>query len=87
MNEAGKGSERRKENIRAIWDRWPDLSEKEEITYDSEAYDRCSQCNGANELSNLDAVEGHIMSVNTKCTECGWKDYWMRFVGWISEES
>jgi len=38
--------------------------------------DSCNKCKGKNEIVNTEFVAGHMCEAETKCTECGFKDYW-----------
>lgn len=37
----------------------------------------CNKCKGENEVTVTDSLDGHtIMGAKTKCSECGFEDYW-----------
>lgn len=42
----------------------------------------CNKCSGENEVTVTDTLDGHtIISANTKCKGCGFKDNWD--TGWF----
>lgn len=45
------------------------------IGYDNERL--CPICEGQNDYDVLDSVNGHPCEIETYCTECGHKDYWV----------
>ncbi len=36
----------------------------------------CNKCRGRNDITVTDTVEGYLCECKTKCTACGFEDYW-----------
>jgi len=43
---------------------------------DYHCYDSCNKCSGVNDFNAVYSDTGHIEECETKCTICGFKDYW-----------
>lgn len=36
----------------------------------------CPKCGGQNDYKVVESINLHPCEIETKCTECGWEDYW-----------
>lgn len=52
------------------------------IKYDNSR--SCPKCGGQNDYKVVDSINLHPCEVETKCTECGWEDYWV--YGWYDSK-